>query len=108
MTNEESTNQLFRILIQVIGRAAIPLATVQEVVGSGRKQITAFNLCDGTLTQSEVAQKTRIDQGQLSRTFTRWVQNGVAFWIGEGKEARLLHVFPIPSGSTKKAKRRVR
>jgi hypothetical protein len=44
----------------------------------------------------EVARATRIDQGNLSRAATSWVKNGIAFWVGEGDEARLLHVYPIP------------
>lgn len=95
MNANQRLEQLLECLIQVIARAAIPEERVQEIVATGRKQVTAFNLCDGTRTLTEVASKARLDTGNLSRAASRWVQNGVAFWIGEGKEARLLHVFPI-------------
>jgi hypothetical protein len=97
MNSQEQLNQLLRILIQVVARAAMPLTTVQEIVGSGKKQVRAFNLCDGTISQIEIAKKIGIDSGNLSRTVTRWVEHGVAFWIGRGKEARLMHVYPIPT-----------
>lgn len=100
MNIEESTNQLLRILIQVIARAAVPLATVQAAVGTGKKQIQAFNLSDGTLTQSQISKKTGIDQGNLSRTVARWLQSGVAFSVGEGKDARPLHIYPINAANS--------
>jgi hypothetical protein len=49
-------------------------------------------LADGTRSQRDIARATGIDQGQLSNTFKRWVANGAAFWIGEGTEARLIHL----------------
>lgn len=99
----EFSEELLRCLVHIIGRAYMPIETVYELVGRGDKQIQAFNLCDGSLSQSEVSKKAEIDQGQLSRTFTRWVENGIAFWIGEGKDARLLHIYPLPSNSKPKS-----
>jgi hypothetical protein len=91
-------NDLLRCLVHIVGRASMPTDTVSELVGHGRKHIEAFNLCDGTLSQLEISKRTRIDQGNLSRTFDRWVKLGIAFWIGEGKEAKLMHIYPIPTG----------
>ena len=87
--------QLLEYLIHVIGRAAIPQAEVTKVVGTGPKQVKAFNLCNGKNSQKEIAKKTGLYQSNLSNTFSRWVDAGVAFWIGEGKETRLLHIYPI-------------
>ena len=101
----EETDQLLRCLMHILGRASMPIKTVYDLVGRGDKQIQAFNLCDGSLSQSEVSKKTKIDQGQLSRTSTRWVENGIAFWIGVGKDARLLHIYPLPSNTKPKAKK---
>jgi hypothetical protein len=70
-----------------------------------KKQIEAFNLCDGTLSQGEVSKKTGINQGNLSRTFTRWVESGIAFWIGEGKDSKLLHIYPISPAAKKRSKK---
>ncbi len=112
MSTNQRLEQLLECLIQVIARAAIPEDRVREIVATGRKQLAAFNLCDGTRTLTEVARRARLDTGNLSRAASRWVQNGVAFWIGEGRDARLLHVFPItaeiPPRRTRKARKRSR
>ena len=105
MNLTEQTDQLLRCMMQIIGRSAMSPEKVYEIVGDGKKQITAFNLCDGTRNQSEVATKAGIDSGNFSRTFTRWVQNGIAFRIGEGKEARLMHIYSIPRAVKGKAKK---
>jgi DNA-binding MarR family transcriptional regulator len=113
MPDGENTSQLLRMLIQVIARAAIPFATVQEIVGNKKNQILAFNLCDGNTPMRSIAKKARVDQGSLSRTSRRWVEAGVAFRIGDEKNAKLLRVYPIsskpipkkPRGKTKAKKR---
>jgi hypothetical protein len=92
----DNSEDLLRCLVQVVARAAIPRDQVVQIVGTGGKQAKAFNLCDGTRSQAEVAKKTGLHQASLSRTFARWVENGVAFWVGDGNEARLLHVYPVP------------
>lgn len=106
MKSSEQSDQLLRCLVHIIGRAAMPQEKVLEVVGPGVKQVEAFNLCDGTQSQKEVCKKTGIDAGNLSRTFARWVENGVAFWIGEGQAARLLHVYPLPTAAKAKPKKK--
>ena len=105
MAQNQHLEQLLQCLIHVVGRAAMPEARVREVVATGDKQVEAFNLFDGKRTQTEVAQRVGVDQGNLSRAAARWVENGVAFWIGEGDDARLLHIFPIPliKGKSQKA-----
>ncbi|SRR6266480_3643050 len=86
---------LLRCLVQVIGRAAIPPEEIISVIGKRKKQIKAFNLCDGTRTLGDIARKAKINQGNLSRTTARWVEQGILFRIGEGKAARLIHIYPI-------------
>ena len=95
MANESLIADLLRCALQVIGRVAIPEEKVRDIVGTGKKQVAAFNWCNADLTLTEIARKTKIDQGNLSRAASRWVRQGMAFWIGEGKKARLLHVYPI-------------
>ncbi len=96
--------QLLQCLIHVVGRAAISDERVREIVATGKRQVRAFNLCDGTRTLTQIAQKVGLDKGNLSRAAGRWVENGVAFWVGERKEARLLHVFPIATIKRRAAK----
>jgi DNA-binding MarR family transcriptional regulator len=108
MEQNSRIEQLIASLIQVIGRAALPPDKISEFVGRGRAQLRAFNMCDGNHTQIEIAKKLRIDQGQLSRTLTRWVENGIAFRVGEGKELRFLHIYPIPTTTERRAKAKVK
>lgn len=86
---------LLRCAIQVMGRLAVPAERVSEVVGPGAKQLKAYNLCDGSKSQSQVAKAAGLDRGNFNRTATRWIESGVLFKIGDGNEAKLLHVYPV-------------
>jgi hypothetical protein len=105
MTSGEKSEQWLQCLVHIIGRAVIPAEKVYEIVGTGKKQIKAFNMCDGSMSQTEVSKKTAINQGNLSRTFNKWVDNGIAFWIGEESNARLLHIYPLPVTKKNKPKK---
>jgi hypothetical protein len=98
------TEDLLRCLVHIAGRTAVPVETTRAVVGEGKNRTKAFNLCDGRTALNAIAKKTRIDQGNLSRAASIWVENGVAFWIGDGKDARLLHVYPLPKQDKRKNK----
>lgn len=95
MKSDDQLNQLLQILVQVVARAAVPPESVRDIVGTGKKQIRAFNLCDGSLNQKDISRKTKLDQGNFSRTVSRWVEQGVVFKLGEGKQPKLLHIYPI-------------
>ena len=84
----------------------MPPEKVRLVVNTGKRQVKAYNLCDGSLTQAEVAKKAGVDAGSLSRAASRWINHGVAFWIGEGKESRLLHLYPIPENTQGRSPRK--
>ncbi len=99
----ERIEDLLGCLIQVIGRAALPEARVREIVGDASKQIRAFNLCDGTRTQTEIRKAVGLDPGNFHRTAKRWIESGVAFEFRKGNESRLLHVYPIAK-SARRAK----
>jgi DNA-binding MarR family transcriptional regulator len=60
------------------------------------KLCEAFNLCDGTNKQTEIATKIGIDQGQFSRTVKQWIDDGIIIRVGDGKDAKLVHVYPLP------------
>ena len=89
-------SDLLRCLVHIVGRNAIPAQVVRVEVGKGKNRVKAFNLFDGTRTMQEVARATHINQGNLSRAAASWVKNGIAFWTGQGIDARLLHIYPIP------------
>lgn len=91
----ERIEELLGCLVQVIGRVALPEARVREIVGDASKQIRAFNLCDGTRTQTEVRKAVGLDSGNFHGTAKRWIESGVAFEFRKGNESRLLHVYPL-------------
>jgi hypothetical protein len=93
---------LLRCLVHIVGRTAVPVEVTREVVGSGKNRAKAFNLCNGQSTLNDIAKKTRIDQGNLSRAVAHWVQHGIVFWIGDGRDARLLHIYPLPKQNKRK------
>ncbi len=87
-------DELLRILVQLNGRQAFPAEMLRGIVGSG-KCVVAYNLCDGSRTQAEVVKEAKVDQGQFSRTSSRWVQEGVLFKLGSGRDTKLLHLYPL-------------
>lgn len=97
------TDELLRILIQLTARQALPEATVRRAVGTAARQVQAYNLCNGSRSQAEVAKAAKLDQGNFSRTVTRWANEGVVFKLGTGREARLLHAYPLTKARRAKA-----
>src|SRR5205807_10520697 len=67
----------------------------------GSRQIKAFNLCDGSRSQSEIASQSGIAQGNLSRTLARWISAGIIYEVGDSRDTKLLHVYPILAGKNK-------
>ena len=95
MTGSPKLEELIACLIQVIGRVAMPAESVREIVGRGKAHLKAFNMCDGTHKQQEIVAATGIDKGALSRLVRKWIESGIAFEFGSGKEARVLHIYPL-------------
>lgn len=95
MKPDDMLNDLLRCTLQVIGRLAIQPDKVREIVGAS-KQLRAYNLCNGTRSQKVIAKESGLDQGNFSRTSSRWVENGVAFWVGDNADKQLLHLYPLP------------
>ena len=91
------TDELLRILISLAGRTAFPEEILQALIGPSPKNLAAYNLCDGSRTQAEVVKAAKVDQGQFSRAASRWVELGILFKLGTGREARLLHLYQLPS-----------
>lgn len=102
---DEKLTDLLQCLVQVMGRRTIPVEELRRIVGEG-KQLRAYNLVDGSRPLTKVARTARIDQGSLSRTVSRWIENGVAFRLGEGKDARVLHLYPVPKATSRSAPRK--
>lgn len=97
-----------RAILATVARRSFPIATLQEHVAVGadkHKQLVAYNLCDGSRSQAEVAKSAGLDQGSFSRTINRWMDVGIIIRIGEGRDTRPLHVYPLPDSVLKKGVR---
>lgn len=94
------TEELLRILVQLNARREFPPEILREIVGTGRN-VDAYNLCDGSRTQAAVVKEAKIDAGQFSRAVSRWVQEGVLFRLGSGRDLRPLHLYPLQGESPK-------
>jgi hypothetical protein len=91
--------QMLQAILSTAARTAIPERAVYEAVcptKNGGKQLKAFNMADGTRSQANIAKLLKINQGNFSRTVSRWVDAGVMFRIGVGRDAKLLHVYALP------------
>ena len=92
----DQTETILRALLATSGRAAFSVEHIHSIVnpkGSGTKQIKAYNLADGTLSQGEIAKKLKLDPGNFSRTVSRWVESGIMFRLDDKV---LLHIYPVP------------
>ena len=96
MTNEET---ILRAILSTIGRQTFSPNDLRALIsptGNQGKQIAAYNLCDGSRSQAEIAKKLGLDASNFSKTVSRWVELGIVFKLGTGSEQRLLHLYAIP------------
>jgi predicted transcriptional regulator len=101
MSSEEA---YLRAILATVARQTFPLEKVLEIMGpnAGEKQLHAFNLCDGTKSQAEIAKNLGLDQGNFSKTLGRWIDAGIVIRVGQNKDVRPLHVYPLPEAAIKK------
>ena len=87
----DNTEALLRALLSVVSRQAIPQSRIAKLVRpGGARQLKAFNMCDGTQGQGEIAKALKLDPGNFSRTVARWVDAGIVFRLGNGRVSKLL------------------
>jgi hypothetical protein len=92
----DQTDDLLKALVNVMGRVAIPPDKLRPMIAPGaraQKQEKAYNLCDGTRQQGEIAKKLNLDRGNFSRTVKRWEELGLLFRVGPN--GNLLHLYPL-------------
>ncbi len=93
------TNTLLRAILGMTARQAISVDDLVQAVapkGSGEAQMEAYNLCDGSRTQGQIAKEVGLDSGNFSRTVSRWADAGIVMKLGDARDATLLHIYPIP------------
>lgn len=93
----DTTETLLRAILATVARQALPPEELSKIVApaaGGEKQLQAYNLCDGHTAQSEIGKRAKLDQGNLSRTISRWIEAGIVVRIGN--EQYPMHVYPLP------------
>lgn len=103
-----NSDAYLRAILGIVSRQAVPPEelTAQVAIGTTKgKQIEAYNLCDGQLTQGEIAKKVGLDPGNFSRTMTRWADDGLVVRTEINGQMRPVHLYPIPANLAKKATR---
>jgi predicted transcriptional regulator len=97
-------NSYLQAILATVARQTFPPEKILEIMGpnAGEKQLLAFNMCDGTKAQAEIAKALGLDKGNFSKTLSRWIDAGIAIRIGEKNESRPLHVYPLPESLIKK------
>src|SRR3569623_3581685 len=100
----ELQGAFLRAILATVARQTFSPTRILEIMGAtaGEKQQRAFNLCDGTKTQADIAKELGLDQSNFSKTIARWVDEGIVIRLGEKREARPLHVYPLPEALIKK------
>jgi DNA-binding MarR family transcriptional regulator len=96
----ENSEIYLRAIYSMVARQTFPPADVEKIVGRD-KQVEAYNLCDGSRSQTQVAAEVGLDKGNFSKTLARWVDQGILIRITDGKEMRPLHLYPLPSSRAK-------
>lgn len=94
-----------RAILATVARQTFPPEVLLELItagAAGRKQVDAYNLCDGSNLQAEIARKLALDRSNFSKTLSRWVDAGIVIRIVSGRESRPLHVYPLPESYVKK------
>jgi DNA-binding MarR family transcriptional regulator len=101
---DTSSETLLKAIFGAISRLSIPPEKLLEIVqtSASDKHVRAFNMCDGQSSQSEIAKSLKLDSGNFSRTVARWIDAGAVVRLGEGRDAKLLHAYPLPTSQSKK------
>ena len=101
---DEQLAQIAKVVLQALGRGPLPEDHVRELVTSRtpkRKHVQAYNLCDGTRTEKQIAKEAGLPEDRFSSSVARWVNAGIVF-RGVGGPDRLLHIYPIEAAARKR------
>jgi hypothetical protein len=94
-----------RAILATVARQIFSPEKILEIMGAQAREQhrKAYNMCDGTKTQSDVVKKLGIDHSNFSKTLARWVDAGICIRVGDGRDALPMHIYPLPESYMKKA-----
>ena len=92
-----TTDELLRVLILVMGSVAFPEHALRKAVRrpgrAAENHMKAYNLCDGTRSMREIGRMSDLGSSNMVKAISRWVEAGVAFRLGS--ESRPVHVYRL-------------
>lgn len=104
----DTRDAFLRAILATVARQTFSPADVLEILGpaAGKKQHRAYNMCDGSRTQTEIAKEIGLDPSNFSKTLNRWIDEEIVIRVGENREARPLHVYQLPEALIRKGSRK--
>ena len=94
----ESSDFYLKMIMQLVARQTF---SVEDVAGhvcptkNSAKSLVAYNLCDGTKSQTEIGNICGIERANCQKMIKRWELEGIVLRVPHGNELHPLHVFPI-------------
>ena len=87
------------LIISLLGHLVFPAGKLKDLVAKGSKKpkaiIKAYNLCDGTLSITDIATKVGIAQSSLTDAVNKWEKLGIILKIKEGNNIYPLKLYVI-------------
>lgn len=104
----ENSEVYLKAMMSLVARQTYPPERLVEAVTpvANTKTYEAYNLCDGSRTQTEVATALKMDPAQLSRSVRKWIDDGIMLRISDGGGVKPVHVYPIPERFMQQAKKK--
>jgi hypothetical protein len=101
----DTNESLLRGILMTVARGAFPPAKLHRIVApqkNSAKNVLAYNACDGSTSQAEIATKAKLDKANLSKLLARWVGAGVMIRVG--RDQFPLHLYPLTPEALEEAK----
>ena len=94
-SNEEG---LLRAILATVARQTFSPEMIQKIVApqaNSSKWLQVYNLCNGLMTQAEIAKKVKVDPADLSKKIKKWIEAGIVVRLADGEIERPVHVYPL-------------
>jgi DNA-binding MarR family transcriptional regulator len=78
---------ILKAIMHMAARSAFSEEEILSIVSPRKgqeKHLAAYNLCNGTRKQGDIAENVGLDKGNFSKAVSRWVSQGILIKLGEG------------------------
>jgi DNA-binding MarR family transcriptional regulator len=92
---------LLRAILATVARQTFPPETIEKIVApqaNSLKWMQVYNLCDGSMSQADIAKKVNVDKSDVSKKIKKWIEAGIVIRLADGDGERPVHVYPLPEG----------